>query len=479
MTASELKASILDQAIRGKLVPQDPTDEPAGELLKRIAAEKAKLPMQGRGRTQAAPSPITDDEKPFDIPERWVWCRLGELLTNRDGERVPLSLAERSKHQNKKYDYYGASGVIDKVEGYLFDKPLLLIGEDGANLLTRNTPIAFIAQSGKYWVNNHAHVLDCSVFEVLRYVEVYINAISLAPYVTGTAQPKMNQEKMNSIPIPLPPLAEQKRIVAKIEELMSLVERYGKAEARRRELVASLPADLKKSILQEAIQGKLVSQDPNDEPASELLKRIAAERAKQATKGRGRTPAVPSPITDDEKPFEIPDGWSWCRLGALGAFYGGHTPSMADSSLWGDEYLWISSKDMKTKYITDTGDKLSQKGCDELRLLPVDTLIFTTRSGILKHTFPVAILKRESTINQDQRALELYCPEIVEYVYLAIKGQEPHIIQNLTKRGTTVQSIFWEDFVNLPIPVPPLAEQKRIVEKVKTLLAVVDAMKGL
>ena len=124
----------------------------------------------------------------------------------------------------KTYDYYGASGVIDKVDRYLFDKPLLLIGEDGANLINRSTPIAFIAR-GKYWVNNHAHVLDYYNEELMQYMCLYINAISLVDYVTGTAQPKMNQEKMNSIMVALPPLAEQKRIVAKIEELFAEIDK--------------------------------------------------------------------------------------------------------------------------------------------------------------------------------------------------------------------------------------------------------------
>ena len=146
-------------------------------------------------------------------------------MINRDAERVPLSVDERAKLE-KKYDYYGASGVIDKVDRYLFDKKLLLIGEDGANLLSRSTPIAFLAQ-GQYWVNNHAHVLDCNEDMLcMEYIMWFINATNLAPYVTGTAQPKMNQQKMNSIPIALPPLAEQKRIVAKLEEILPLCERF-------------------------------------------------------------------------------------------------------------------------------------------------------------------------------------------------------------------------------------------------------------
>ena len=198
-------------------------------------------------------------------------------------------------------DSYGASGVIDKIDGFLFDKPLLLIGEDGANLINRSTPIAFIAR-GQYWVNNHAHVLDGVSEGFLKYLELFINAIDLKPYVTGTAQPKMNQAKMNSIPVAVPPLAEQHRIVAKVDELMALCDRLEEARKSREELrdkltaaslarltapdttpedfpthanfaLEALPAlttrpdqikTLRQTILNLAVRGKLVEQDVAD-----------------------------------------------------------------------------------------------------------------------------------------------------------------------------------------------------------------------
>ena len=131
----------------------------------------------------------------------------------------------RTAQKNRIYDYYGPGGAFDKVEGYIFDKRLLLVGEDGANLISRSKPNAFIA-SGQYWVNNHVHVLDSFIKDdiLFDYIALRINGMSLADYVTGTAQPKMNQEKMNSIPIPLPPLSEQHRIVAKIEELFKAID---------------------------------------------------------------------------------------------------------------------------------------------------------------------------------------------------------------------------------------------------------------
>ena len=222
ITPADLRKTILTLATQGKLVPQDPNNEPACELLKRIEGYKTELAKAGKLRGATRVTPMADDEGVCDLPLNWVWVRFGEIMINRDGERIPVSKEERST-KAKTYHYYGASGVIDKIDGYLFEKPLLLIGEDGANLLNRSTPIAFIAR-GKYWVNNHAHVLDGISEDFLRYIELHVNAINLESYVTGSAQPKMNQAKMNSIPIALPPLDEQKRIVAKVDQLMGLVD---------------------------------------------------------------------------------------------------------------------------------------------------------------------------------------------------------------------------------------------------------------
>lgn len=216
----QLRQTILDLAVRGRLVPQDPEDEPASELLGRIEVQRANWLGDGRLKGKPTVKTLEFETAPFQTPPSWLWAPFGEIMLSRDRERVPVSKTERASRA-KVYDYYGASGVIDKIDDYLFDKPLLLIGEDGANLINRSSPIAFIAR-GKYWVNNHAHVLDGISENFLRYVELHINAIDLTPYVTGTAQPKMNQTRMNSIPIAVPPEDEQHRIVAKVDELMAI-----------------------------------------------------------------------------------------------------------------------------------------------------------------------------------------------------------------------------------------------------------------
>ncbi len=274
MDTKKLRQKILDLAIHGKLVPQDPNDEPASVLLERIRKEKEQLIKEGKIKAPKKSKSAGDTshypkEWPFDVPEGWCWTTIGECLINRDGERVPLSSNIRMKQKNKVYDYYGAAGIIDKVDGYLFNERLLLIGEDGANLLSRVKDNAFFAE-GKYWVNNHAHVIDATRKPLLNYIELYINSISLDPYITGSAQPKLNQDNLNSIPVPLPPFREQCRIKETIEKWQTLIDVL---HDYQNELFENI-TQIKSKVLDLAIHGKLVPQEPSDEPAIEQLKRV-------------------------------------------------------------------------------------------------------------------------------------------------------------------------------------------------------------
>ena len=227
------------------------------------------------------------------LPDGWCLTDIGELLINRDGERKPVSSVIRSKQTSKIYDYYGAAGVIDKVDSYLFDERLLLIGEDGANLLSRSKNNAFFAE-GRYWVNNHAHVLDATDKNLLDFIAIVINSMKLDDYITGSAQPKLSQDNLNKIPIALPPLAEQHRIVTEIERWFSLIDiiETGKDDLQ------TIIRQVKSKILDLAIHGKLASQDPNDEPAIELLKRINPDF----------TPC------DNEHNRKFPDGWAILKV---------------------------------------------------------------------------------------------------------------------------------------------------------------------
>ena len=267
-----------------------------------------------------------EDEIPFELPAGWAWARFSTITINRDSERKPISSSQRTGVE-KIYDYYGASGKIDKIDKYIFCERLLLIGEDGANLMTRSKPIAFFAE-GLYWVNNHAHCIDSPDKLLLEYLCFYINAISLEKYVTGSAQPKMTQDNMNSILIPLPPYNEQKRLSQHLDEIMAMVDRIEIGKIESIELISKA----KSQILDLAIRGKLVPQDPNDEPASVLLERIRTEKEELIKQGKIKRDKKESVIfkgednsyylndsqipvdINDELPFEIPASWCWVRL---------------------------------------------------------------------------------------------------------------------------------------------------------------------
>jgi type I restriction enzyme S subunit len=247
----QLRQAILREAMQGKLVPQDPNDEPASVLLEKIKAEKERLIKKKKIKKQKPLPSITEEEIPFEIPDNWVWCRLGELAINRDGERKPISQSERESRE-KIYDYYGASGIIDQIDGYTHNGKYVLIGEDGANLRAKSTPIAFIAE-GKFWVNNHAHVLEF-VDDITNYFMTYcLNIIDINSFITGGFQPKLSQGNLIQIEIPLPPLSEQQRIVAKLDELMGYcdeLEASIKESQQQNEL-------LLQQVLREALEPKV------------------------------------------------------------------------------------------------------------------------------------------------------------------------------------------------------------------------------
>ena len=212
------------------------------------------------------------EEKGVNFEKDWKAIKLGDYVDNHDGKRIPISEKIRSTRRGE-YPYYGASGVIDTIDSFTHEGKFLLIGEDGANLLTRSKPIAFIAE-GKIWVNNHAHVLTCKNGEPEEYLNYYINAIDLSPYVSGSAQPKLNQKNMNDIVVPVPPIEEQAEIVRRVEKLFAYA---AKLEARYQSASEQV-ARLTPSLLAKAFRGELVGQDPNDEPASALVGRIRETR---------------------------------------------------------------------------------------------------------------------------------------------------------------------------------------------------------
>ena len=502
MTGKQLKNSILQWAIQGKLVPQDPNDEPASVLLEKIRQEKERLIKEKKIKRDKNASIIyrgednsyyekflatgevkcIDEEIPFEVPKGWELARFGTVVYNRDSERIPLSVSERSRLK-KTYDYYGASGVIDKVDKYLFDKDLLLIGEDGANLINRSTPIAFIA-TGKYWVNNHAHVLDCIDNVFMRYICLYINSISLVEYVTGTAQPKMNQEKMNSIMVLVPPYKEQIRILEKVEEVLPTIMRYGASQCRLNVLNKELYANLRKSLLQEAIQGKLVPQDPSEEPASILLQRIRDEKQRLVKEGKlKKKDVIDSTIfrgddnkyyektgseiacIDDNVPFDLPTSWCWVRHNQLFEVSGGSQPP---KSHFIDHYR---EGYIRLYQIRDYGSNPVPV------YVPINEISKTTRKGdILLARYGGSLGKvfwaEEGAYNVAMaKVIPLYKSELIHKEYIFLYYCSNIYQSTILDHSRSAQAGFnKDDLADMLFPLPPYSEQVRIVERYQSIV---------
>ncbi|ELJ8660191.1 restriction endonuclease subunit S [Vibrio cholerae] len=517
----KLRKLILELAVHGKLVPQDPNDEPADILVQRIMAKKKELLVDGTFKNTKKSKVHDAIISAEELPLGWVAADFGDITFNLDAQRIPLSVSERKGRQGI-YDYYGASGVIDSIDAYLFDKPLLLIGEDGANLVNRSTPIAFMAR-GKYWVNNHAHVIDGISEDFLIYLSLYINSISLIPYITGMAQPKMNQAKMNSILVLLPPEKEQHRIVAKVDELMALCDQLEQQTEDSIEahqvlvttlldtLTNSADADelmqnwarisehfdtlftteasidqLKQTILQLAVMGKLVPQDPSDEPASELLKRIAEEKAQLVKEKKIKKEKALPPISKDEKPFELPSGWEWCHLNSLiSEMDAGWSPACPPEAspnheTWGvlkttavqsmeyreyENKVLSPSKEPRPQYEVKNGDILITRAGPKNRV-GVSCLVQTTRPKLMISDKIIRFHLIELGMSNNFVSLCLNAGATSEYLESSKSGM-----------AESQMNISQDKLKMAPIPLPPIREQTLIVKKVEELIDLCDKLK--
>ena len=233
---------------------------------------------------------------------------------------------------------------------------------------------------------------------------------------------------------------------------------------------------LRQKILDLAIHGKLVPQDPNDEPASVLLERIKVEKERLIKEGKIKRSKKSAKTSDTPHyPYLLPKGWKWCKLEDIVSFGGGKTPSMDNKEYWDNgKHLWVTSKDMKCSHITNSLMKITDKALVGMTLYEKGTLLVVTRSGILRHTLPLSILEKPATVNQDLKTISPHIQELSEYLYVIIKANEHIILKEYHKDGTTVDSIDFDKFRCLPIPLAPIAEQKRIIAETKNWLSLID-----
>lgn len=497
MTPEQLKASILQYAIQGKLVEQLPSEESADILHHYLIEKKQILVKKGISKKSKTLFPITDDEKLFEIPDTWRWIKIGEIAslitkgtTPRGGNVSYLDagigflraenvagLDQLDKDNLKYIDEETHTGFLKRSIIEANDILITIAGTLGRTAIVREEDLPLNANQAVSMIR----LTDPDAINLL-YVVYALNSPEIQRYLTKqkkvTAIPNLTLEIIENCLLPLPPLSEQHRIVAKIEELLPYVDRYAAAYEKLEQFNAKFPEDMKKSILQYAIKGKLVEQRPEEGTGEELYHQIQAEKQRLIKEGKIKKEKPLAEIAEDEIPFDIPESWKWVRLRSLGVFSSGKTPTMGVGENWDNGTVsWITSKDMKKKYLSSSEMLITEKAASEMKMYPEKTILMVVRSGILKRLLPVAILTGESTINQDIKALSLHMPTLAEYVYIILKGMETHILKEYRKQITTVDSLRFEDLQNMPVPLPPLAEQKRIVAKLEEILPLCERLK--
>lgn len=496
MTGQQLKNSILQLAIQGKLVPQIESEGTAEDLLKEIRAEKEKLVKEGKlKKKDLEVKPIEDDEIPFEIPESWKWCRLGYILKTTSGS-TPLT--SNSAYYNGDVNW---TRTTDLNNGYLSScekkVSLLAVSECNLSIIPRNSIcIAMYGGAGtigKYSLIKFDTTINQSVcaihpnekiyMEFIYYFMQYQRPLWMDFAVGSRKDPNINKIIINNCMIPLPPLSEQKRIVAKIEELMPLVEEYGKAQERLETLNRELPEKLKKSVLQEAIMGKLVPQDPKEGTAEELLTEIRKEKEKLVKEGKLKKKDLEvKPIEDDEIPCEIPSNWRWVRLKDLSI---DSADGPFGSNLKTEHYtikkevriVQLSNigesgwKDANKKYTTFKHLETIKRS----EVFPGDLIVAKMmpagRTIVCPSEDPKYVLSSD--------AVRFEFPTILNKSYLLyainssiVKSQIYEDVQGITRVRTSLNKL--REYI---IPLPPLAEQKRIVAKLEEVMGKIEGMK--
>ena len=483
MTGQDLKNSILQLAIQGKLVPQDANDEPASVLLERIKAEKQKLIKEKKIKKEKPLPEITDEEKPFEIPETWEWVRLANVgITNTGttpsksnpnffGDYIPFLGPGDIQNSTITYGKIGLSELGYEVARPVPANTIIQVCIGGSigkcAIVDRESTFNQQINSLTTLICNHKYLFYCMQSDFF--------AKKMIDNSTGTATPIINRGLWDLLLIPLPPLAEQHRIVAKIEELMPLVEEYDKAQKELDALNAKLPEALKKSILQEAIQGKLVPQEPNDEPASVLLQRIRKEKEQLVKDGKlKKKDLVTTPISDEENPFEIPENWEWCRLGEISQFNGGFAFKSINYQNNGVRVLRISDFNedginSKSPVYYKEDKSLSKY------LLNEGDIIMCMTGGTVGKSYHVKNLQDTFYINQRVADITVNKAILNDYVYRVIVSYYIQDIINENKNSTN-DNISAQLINNFLIPLPPLAEQHRIVSKIEDLFAQIEPL---
>ena len=481
MTPEQLKASILQYAIQGKLVEQRPEEGTGEELYQQIQAEKQRLIKEKKIIKEKTLAGITEGEIPFDIPDSWKWVKLGdctgyaqtkEKVSPKDitGDMWSLDLedvqkdtgailvktnASERKISGDKVKFHKGQVLYSKLRPYL--KKILVAPDEGIC-----TPELVPFDTYLIDENYIAYVLRSP------HIDFVINSVTY-----GVKMPRVGTDTMTNLLIPLPPLAEQKRIVAKIEELLPYVDRYAAAYEKLEQFNAKFPEDMKKSILQYAIQGKLVEQRPEEGTGEELYRQIQAEKQRLIKEGEIKKEKPLPKITEDELPFDIPESWKWVRLNTIGITQTGNTPSKSHPEYIGIDIPFITPGDILNGQICYSNQALSLLGKNVARVCCAGSIMQVCIGGSIGKA---AITDREVTFNQQ---INVVSPIACVSEYLFAVMQSAYFTTSMKERagGTATPIINRGLWDSLLIPLPPLAEQRRIVAKLEEILPLCERLK--
>lgn len=496
MTPQELKNSILQLAIQGKLVEQRPEEGTAEELFTQIQQEKKRLIAEKKIKKEKPLPEITEDEKPFDIPESWKWVKLGEIVTVLGGKRIPAGRQLTTENTGYKY-----IRVSDMKDGTVLTDGLLYIPSDIFPSIARYiihkedvyiTVAGTIGRVGKIPeeidganLTENADRLVFSMLEqnwLIKCLESNIVQSQIANVTTKVGQPKLAIKRIQKLITPLPPLAEQKRIVAKFEELLPYIDRYEQAWSKLEQFNNLFPEDMKKSLLQYAIQGKLVEQRPEEGTAEELFARIQEEKQRLIAEKKNKKEKPLPEITEEEKPFDIPESWKWVYLldiieekpsngySPKGVTYPTEiknlTLTATTSGRFKDDafkYVDISKEDA-SKYWLKNNDLLIQRS--NSRELVGTSCIYTGADNA--YIYPDLMMRMHVSSQVDIYYIDyvLKAPVTRNYYMASASGTS----ESMPKINQKIVSFTL-------VPLPPLAEQKRIVEKLEQLLPLCERLK--
>ena len=416
------------------------------------------------------------DEVPFEIPESWEWCRIGELFFLQAGKNISSSSISEKPFANA-IPCYGGNGIRGYVKSSNRSGDYPIIGRQGA--LCGNINRA----TGDFYATEHAVCVTTFSNTNVSWACVFLKALNLNQYATATAQPGLAVGTINRVLIPVPPVTEQRRITEKLYLLEPLLASYESTHDLIINQQHDFPEQLKKSILQEAVQGKLVPQDPTDEPASALLERIRAEKEQLIKSGKIKRDKHESVIfrrdnsyyervdgiercIDDEIPFEIPDNWEWVRIKHVGRITTGNTPSRIHPEYFGADIPFVSPGDIHDGKIDIPSQGLSFEGMKVGRIIPQGSILQVCIGGSIGKA---AICDFDISFNQQVNAIE---PIICNSKYLFYAISAPYFISRVKDKagGTATPIISKGQWENMLMPLSPLKEQQRIATRIDNLL---------